>query len=1113
MPYQPQSAGAFLKGLVASNQPLAQPKGSFPRGSNLVMIERGALTPCDGSGIINAVGGAVLANQGRFMSLFLYEPTGVNPYYLAIKEALNQPLGAPHLVSATASAGGSLISGQQYFYVITALDGAGGETVASNELSATPSGGNLSVTLVWNVVPNAIAYNVYRSTTSGTEVLQISSSLPVLQPNPLTATVTFIDTGVSTSSQTFNATAAGYTTAGLPYILFTLIGATLPSNAIVGVPVTSAAFSPSTFNGNWTIFSVPSPTSVIVQGGPGSGTATGALTTIGPNSPSSASGTGFWLNPTNILAHDNVYATASIGGKSAEATGYLQGTGYGFAIPGGATISGITVTAYVKASSPPNGSVLDSNVTLLKAGVLTGDNKANPNLWPTTPTSTPVVYGGPMDLWGTTWTPADINNSNFGIAMQAIIRPILGTEEAFVDYISITVSYLPSGGDGTLSITNSSSGSNPPSIDTTGQTALFQMPNVGPVPISYSNLNIVAYYPATLMALGQVPSGGSGGQGTTGPGINGLGSSTPSGGVTGLVGPLPQFKQFTNRAIIALGNGFAMQLFSDPTGSKVNPAFVGAITSVSVTADVVTVTTSATLTAFNLPPGSNVVISGATDATYDGTFPVISVNTGASTFTIRNTAASGGASTGTFTVSTTPIATSANTFTPSFPAWVASTAVAVGDIYVPKTQPGAADIYIIATQAGITGSVEPSWQTVAATGQQFPTGNIADGQGVIWQEAGYKSAPSPPGAGHIEVYAGSLWAFNTSPINTANGLDGPTALRMSNVNDPNGWNSVNQAFLDKDDGAEGMGMGKFTITAQGIPPEGSLIAFKYRVPYQIIGVFGANNFAIQPVSSDMGCLAPRTIQFVPGFGLMRYCHLGIGVFNGYKDEVISEQIRPYLFPVNDFDTQDITVVDANYVPLSWAAQTANPPMYAMAAPIGNSGGQLSRMFLFDLILKCWAANTDLPFPLGCIAQVQPVTSNPLTIIGGFGDGCLQRWQAGDVQWYTGGGGSAVAVAWSVRTITVASQTASQRVWARKLIVRGTNAGASGQITVQPRVSTVALSAVNYAIPATGDFDLFADVGQTGLRFDAIISGNLHVEIDGCDWAIEPRPFGVPVAAI
>jgi hypothetical protein len=246
---------------------------------------------------------------------------------------------------------------------------------------------------------------------------------------------------------------------------------------------------------------------------------------------------------------------------------------------------------------------------------------------------------------------------------------------------------------------------------------------------------------------------------------------------------------------------------------------------------------------------------------------------------------------------------------------------------------------------------------------------------------------------------------------------------------------------------------------------------------------------------------------------MRYTHLGISVFDGWKDQVVSEQVRPYFFPVNDFDVQDIVVADANYIPLSWGAQTANPPMYTIAIPIGNSGGQLTRIMLYDLILKCWAAPVDLPFPIGTMSQVQPVTSNPLTIIGGFNDGALQRWQTGDEQWYTGGGAAQVPVLWSLRTITIASQSSSQRIWARKLIVRGTNGGSAGTITVQPRMSAVAQAAVKYAIPGNGDFDLFADVGLTGLRFDAIISGIVDVEIDGIDWAIEPRSFGVPVQAV
>jgi hypothetical protein len=243
--------------------------------------------------------------------------------------------------------------------------------------------------------------------------------------------------------------------------------------------------------------------------------------------------------------------------------------------------------------------------------------------------------------------------------------------------------------------------------------------------------------------------------------------------------------------------------------------------------------------------------------------------------------------------------------------------------------------------------------------------------------------------------------WNTAAFNTSNGLDGPCSLRMSNINNPLSWNPVNQAFLDKDDGQEGMGLAKFTVTALGIPPEGSLIAFKNYEPYQLIGVFGAANFAIQPVSTDLGCISPRTLNFVPGFGVMRNTHLGIAVFNGVKDEVMSEQIRPYLFPTDDQIFADITSIDSNWIGVAWAAQTANPPMYCVAVPVGITNGQLTRIFCFDLVMKAWTI-VDLPFPISTMSQFKGEATNPITVFGAFSDATITRWQAGDEEWYQNG---------------------------------------------------------------------------------------------------------------
>jgi len=365
------------------------------------------------------------------------------------------------------------------------------------------------------------------------------------------------------------------------------------------------------------------------------------------------------------------------------------------------------------------------------------------------------------------------------------------------------------------------------------------------------------------------------------------------------------------------------------------------------------------------------------------------------------------------------------------------------------------------------------------------------------------------GAAHIIVYSGALWVFNTAVTDTTNGLDGPTSLRMSSIGNPNSWNPVNQAFLDKDDGSEGMGLAKFTITALGIPPEGSLVAFKNWTPYQIIGVFGASNLTIQAVSSDMGCIAPRTILFVPGFGIARYTHLGVAVFNGVKDELISEQIRPYLFPSNDRQFKDITVVDSDWISISWAALTATPPMYTIAVPIGNSGGQLTRLLCYDLVFKAWGT-VDLPFGVGTILQARSLSANPVTIFGGFSDGVLQRWQAGDVDWYTGGVAFQQDVSWKFRTQTLASQNTDQRVYTRRLVITGINSSAADTLTAVINQSGIAQFTMNFNILDNQDFDADIPVQLTGKRFDADISGSFNAEIDGVTWELEPRPAGVLV---
>ncbi len=157
----------------------------------------------------------------------------------------------------------------------------------------------------------------------------------------------------------------------------------------------------------------------------------------GANVP--VTGTADWANPGYITADDTNYASVNLSG-SILTSGYLEGVNYGFNIPSNATITGIVVTIGRHESGTRVGyfDVRDSTVRLLKAGVITGNNKAASGTeWPTSP---PVAasYGSTSDLWGATWTPEDINASNFGVVLSVITDV---NRIAYVDYMQISITY------------------------------------------------------------------------------------------------------------------------------------------------------------------------------------------------------------------------------------------------------------------------------------------------------------------------------------------------------------------------------------------------------------------------------------------------------------------------------------------------------------------------------------------------------------------------------------------------------------------------------------------------------------------------------------------------
>jgi len=456
----------------------------------------------------------------------------------------------------------------------------------------------------------------------------------------------------------------------------------------------------------------------------------------------------------------------------------------------------------------------------------------------------------------------------------------------------------------------------------------------------------------------------------------------------------------------------------------------------------------------------------------------------------------------------------ANVFTGAFPSWFATTAFSAGDIIQPAVPNG--HIYIC-VQGGISGGSTPI----------FPTGmgaRVTDNN-IIWAEDGSNATVAPRGAAHAINHAGSLWLWNTSPSDTSDSLDGPSCLKMSDTNNPNSWNPINTAFVGRNDGQQGMGMAAFTIAEAGIPPTDTLVLFKEFSTYQVTGVFGASDFAIQQAQTDLGCIAPRTIKFVPGFGIVRLTHLGYAVFDGVRDRLISEEIRPYLFG----GVGDIAQMDWSYAYFSKAAQTAVPPMYCTGIPVlGNdNNGSLTRLLCYDLVLKAWTV-IDLPFGIGSMTQLRIPGSIPLTVLGGFADGMMSRWQAGDQQGWqawmdpnlvTHTGTQLVA---SFREGTIYGPDPSDRLYFRRSIVRGMwQGGTQSGSTVSTKVNVDGVTRVSaparYIGTPTGgssdpSFEVVTDIGLNGLASFVTVTivqaiGGAPVEIVGHDYHVVQRPVG------
>ena len=150
-------------------------------------------------------------------------------------------------------------------------------------------------------------------------------------------------------------------------------------------------------------------------------------------------GTEYWHDEQYARISGNLYAWSHLNDN--QVSKYLEVKDFDFNIPAEATVQGIEVQIERRSSDVTHMAPLrDYVVKLVKNGSIVGDNRATGTDYPGE--DTVENHGGPADLWGSSWTPADINGHNFGAVLAVKKYGHLGGHVyALVDQVRIRVTY------------------------------------------------------------------------------------------------------------------------------------------------------------------------------------------------------------------------------------------------------------------------------------------------------------------------------------------------------------------------------------------------------------------------------------------------------------------------------------------------------------------------------------------------------------------------------------------------------------------------------------------------------------------------------------------------
>lgn len=151
-----------------------------------------------------------------------------------------------------------------------------------------------------------------------------------------------------------------------------------------------------------------------------------------------------WTNPGNVGATGALVASVSL--LAGTVSSLLLSGNYGFALPGGVTVTGISTSFSASTTGLPGTSAVQ--IQLANSGGSIGSSV----LVPINSAMTSYTQGSPTFQWGTTLSGATVNGDVFGVTLQALQS--LGSAGTFsVNSLTVTVYYTTTSASQALNVT------------------------------------------------------------------------------------------------------------------------------------------------------------------------------------------------------------------------------------------------------------------------------------------------------------------------------------------------------------------------------------------------------------------------------------------------------------------------------------------------------------------------------------------------------------------------------------------------------------------------------------------------------------------------------------